>query len=62
MFSTTLNAGTKRKSWNTMPMPSFRATIGELTSTLAPSHKVSPLSGTAWKLELDTTTTVPAHP
>ena len=29
MFSTTVNAGIRRRSWNTMPMPSSRPTAGE---------------------------------
>ena len=45
MFSTTVKAGIRRRSWNTMPMPSSRPTAGEVICTGTPSTTISPSSG-----------------
>ena len=45
MFSATVRALTRRRSWNTMPMPSWRATAGESICTGVPPNRSSPESG-----------------
>ncbi|KFI49095.1 hypothetical protein BBOU_0195 [Bifidobacterium boum] len=45
MFSQTFNAGIRRISWNTKPIPSCLATDGDEMSTVLPSTDILPESG-----------------
>ena len=45
MFSATVSAGTRRRSWNTMPMPSARASAGCRRRPVSPSTSSVPSSG-----------------
>ena len=45
MFSTTVRASNTEKCWNTMPMPSSRASAGLWITVRAPFQKNSPLVG-----------------
>ena len=45
MFSATVSAGTSRRSWNTIPMPSPRASAGFPGATRFPSMNIRPSSG-----------------
>ena len=45
MFSATVRVSNSAKCWNTMPMPSLRASAGLAICTGWPSHSTSPASG-----------------
>ena len=45
MFSVTVSASNSEKCWNTMPMPSRCAWLGELMTTGWPSQAMVPASG-----------------
>ena len=45
MFSATVSASNSEKCWNTMPMPSFRASAGLPIVTGSPSQRMRPSSG-----------------
>ena len=44
MLSATVSASNKEKCWNIIPMPSWRATAGDLTWTAWPCQKIDPES------------------
>ena len=44
-FSSTVRAGTSRRSWNTMPIPAARAAVGDPSSMASPSRSTSPSWG-----------------
>ena len=45
MFSATVITGTSMKCWNTMPIPSSMAVLGESITTGSPFNRISPSSG-----------------
>src|SRR5581483_2903796 len=44
-FSATVNGGTRRKCWCTIPIPASRASRGEANATGVPRRRISPSSG-----------------
>jgi hypothetical protein len=43
MFSAAVSASNSEKCWNTMPMPSFLATLGLVMEPVCPFQKISPV-------------------
>jgi hypothetical protein len=60
MFSAAVSASNNEKCWNTMPMPSLRATLGLPMRTGFPFQRISPENGSSEPKSIFTSVDLPA--